>query len=159
REGKGTQDRRVHLDLARAQRGGCRGPVLHRQGGPAAVTFRNGPNGTHHFLGSVAPHRHPPRFTLSPLIRMTKFGYPAWRTLPLIVAMCLAPLAWGQEVCDNGIDDDGNGLIDLNDTLACPCTVVPPATNLLANGSFEDHDCCPEGPHQYFQCSTGWMNY
>ncbi|HMN07110.1 MAG TPA: PKD domain-containing protein [Flavobacteriales bacterium] len=88
-----------------------------------------------------------------------KTGLDMVRGLLLLLALLLGPLASGQEICDNGIDDDGNGLVDLNDTLACPCTVVPPASNLLANGSFEDHDCCPEGPHQYLQCATGWLNY
>ncbi|HMN07046.1 MAG TPA: PKD domain-containing protein, partial [Flavobacteriales bacterium] len=80
-----------------------------------------------------------------------------WKALLVLLALPL--LVAAQEICDNGIDDDGNGLIDLNDTLACPCVLLPPTTNLIANGSFEDHDCCPEGVAQYFDCATGWMDY
>lgn len=90
---------------------------------------------------------------------MKRSGQHPLRIFLLPIAVLAASLVWGQEICDNGIDDDGNGLIDLNDTLACPCTVIPPATNLIANGSFEDNTCCPEGPAHYFDCSTGWMNY
>ena len=47
-----------------------------------------------------------------------------------VLAACFGPLLSAQEICDNGIDDDGNGLVDLNDTLGCPCS-------LQANVSFE----------------------
>ena len=65
---------------------------------------------------------------------------------PCIAALALVLLptfTHAQEICDNGIDDDGNGLVDLNDTLACPCSLLPPPTNLISNGSFEQHNCCP----------------
>ncbi len=75
----------------------------------------------------------------------------------------LPALLAAQEICDNGIDDDGNGLIDLNDTLACPCTLLPPQQNLISNGSFEEHTCCPGMPGQmqgnYIDCATGWTDY
>lgn len=81
----------------------------------------------------------------------------------LLVFLSLALTASAQEICDNGIDDDGNGLIDLNDTLACPCALAPPPTNLITNGSFEDHTCCPGQPgitqSSYITCANGWVNY
>src|SRR5438552_3050673 len=46
-----------------------------------------------------------------------------------------------QEICNNGIDDDGNGLADLFDP-ACQCRFTV-TDNLLLNGSFELHDHCP----------------
>ncbi|RFC53759.1 PKD domain-containing protein [Brumimicrobium aurantiacum] len=55
-----------------------------------------------------------------------------------------------QEICDNGIDDDGNGLIDLNDQV-CNCNgfnypqTVP---SLIPNPSFEDYSTCPTGISQ-----------
>ncbi|HRF81564.1 MAG TPA: hypothetical protein PL070_15920, partial [Flavobacteriales bacterium] len=74
-----------------------------------------------------------------------------------------ADLLVAQEVCDNGIDDDGNGLVDLNDTAGCPCDLVQPQDNLIANGSFETNTCCPDGtsmnPDVYLPCATGWMDY
>lgn len=77
----------------------------------------------------------------------------------LVLALGIASGAVAQEICDNGIDDTGNGLIDLNDVGACPCVLAPPVTNIIPNGSFEDHDCCPEGFHDYLECATGWLNY
>src|SRR5581483_9510055 len=46
-----------------------------------------------------------------------------------------------QEICDNGIDDDSDGLIDLYDP-DCQCHFTVNG-NLLVNGSFEDYDHCP----------------
>jgi gliding motility-associated-like protein len=46
-----------------------------------------------------------------------------------------------QEICNNGTDDDGDGLIDLQDPdCQCHFTVT---NNLLQNGSFELYDHCP----------------
>ena len=55
----------------------------------------------------------------------------------------LAPIVLiGQaEICDNGIDDDQDGLIDLNDD-DCACTVIEPVS-VIPNPSFEDMNCCP----------------
>lgn len=68
-----------------------------------------------------------------------------------------------QEICDNAIDDDGNGLIDLNDLNGCPCDAVLQLPTLITNGSFEDLNCCPEGvsqsPYDYLNCATGWVDY
>ncbi len=47
-----------------------------------------------------------------------------------------------QEICTNGIDDDADGLVDLNDTTDCACMPAG-ADQWLGNGSFEDMDCCP----------------
>ena len=46
-----------------------------------------------------------------------------------------------QEICNNGIDDDHDGLIDLRDP-DCQCRFVV-TDNLLKNGSFEQYDHCP----------------
>lgn len=45
-----------------------------------------------------------------------------------------------QEICDNGIDDDGDGLIDINDP-DCQCHFQAPK-NLLLNPSFEEYKHC-----------------
>lgn len=46
-----------------------------------------------------------------------------------------------QEICNNGIDDDGDGLVDLHDPdCQCHFTVT---NNLLLNGSFESYNHCP----------------
>jgi len=46
-----------------------------------------------------------------------------------------------QEICNNGIDDDADGLVDLHDP-DCQCHFLV-TDNLLRNGSFESYDHCP----------------
>ena len=64
-------------------------------------------------------------------------------TLPLLrfcVGLCffvLTPLS-AQEICDNGRDDDGDGLIDLNDPADCSCNIPATTTSLLPNPSLEE---------------------
>lgn len=57
------------------------------------------------------------------------------------------------EVCDNGIDDDNDGLIDFNDD-DCTCDIVS-SVSLITNPSFEELDCCPSDKSQ-LNCATGW---
>ena len=62
-----------------------------------------------------------------------------------------------QEICDNGIDDDGNGLIDLNDP-GCQCHYQAD-TNLLLNPSFETYKHCktyPAWPYLNFDNVDPW---
>jgi gliding motility-associated-like protein len=62
-----------------------------------------------------------------------------------------------QEICDNGIDDDGDGLIDLRDP-DCQCHFTL-TNNLLQNGSFELYNHCPV-VHTYdssFNVATFWQ--
>jgi gliding motility-associated-like protein len=49
--------------------------------------------------------------------------------------------SFSQENCSNGIDDDGDNLVDLQDPL-CQCRFSVTA-NLLRNASFESFDHCP----------------
>ena len=58
------------------------------------------------------------------------------------------------EICDNAIDDDGDGLIDLNDE-DCFCTVAE-AISLIPNPSFEDQNCCPTNRSQ-MNCADTWI--
>ena len=63
--------------------------------------------------------------------------------------------AFSQEICNNGIDDDSDGLIDLNDP-NCSCgsaTVVP---SLIPNPSFEAYDFCPNDISQ-LDYSSVWI--
>ena len=57
------------------------------------------------------------------------------------------------EICDNAIDDDNDGLIDLNDP-DCICEMVS-LESIIPNPSFEDYDCCPETDSQ-LSCAEGW---
>lgn len=72
-----------------------------------------------------------------------------------------------QEICDNGIDDDNDGLVDLNDTTDCRCLIPSVTPSLLPNPSFENFDPNQEGctsslpsglPTDVSQinCLTGW---
>ncbi|MFN4853654.1 MAG: PKD domain-containing protein [Bacteroidota bacterium] len=62
-----------------------------------------------------------------------------------------------QEICNNAIDDDLDGLIDLNDTSDCVCTqsgLTP--SSLIPNPSFEEYTCVPQGPSE-LSCAVGWQ--
>lgn len=58
------------------------------------------------------------------------------------------------EICDNGIDDDLDGLVDLNDP-DCDCPVAVP-TSLIPNPSFEEMNCCPIDRSQ-LGCAVDWI--
>lgn len=63
-----------------------------------------------------------------------------------------------QEICDNGIDDDKNGLIDINDP-GCQCHFQAPK-NLLLNPSFEEYKHCiimNVGISQNFDVVNNWL--
>lgn len=63
-------------------------------------------------------------------------------------------ITFTEEICDNAIDDDNDGLIDLNDP-DCECEIIEP-TSLIPNPSFEDMDCCPDDRSQ-LDCAEGWF--
>lgn len=64
-----------------------------------------------------------------------------------------------QEICTNSIDDDGDGLIDLNDP-DCACNGISGGTttpsSLIPNPSFEANNCCP-GSFSELNCATSWI--
>jgi len=77
------------------------------------------------------------------------------RILLLLIVSITA--SYGQflyEICDNGVDDDMNGLVDLNDD-ACDCANELP-TSLIPNPSFEDRTCCPTA-NAMLNCAIGWV--
>lgn len=59
-----------------------------------------------------------------------------------------------EEVCDNAVDDDHDGLIDLHDP-DCRCEIVR-QESLVPNPSFEDYLCCPDD-HSQMNCVRGWQ--
>lgn len=83
------------------------------------------------------------------------------RALIFLVLFLWSGLSFSQEICTNGIDDDLDGLIDLNDP-DCACTQV---NAYLPNPSFEDNTCCPDFVSQmdcvndWFQSSTATTDY
>lgn len=59
-----------------------------------------------------------------------------------------------EEVCDNAIDDDNDGLIDINDP-DCTCETIS-LESIIPNPSFEDQNCCPSN-HSQMNCAEGWI--
>ena len=63
------------------------------------------------------------------------------------------------EVCDNSLDDDGDGLIDLNDP-DCKCSGIKDTifipSSLIPNPSFEDYIICPDTVAQLDRCRS-WI--
>ncbi len=59
-----------------------------------------------------------------------------------------------QEICDNAIDDDNDGLIDLNDP-DCECFTFAPSS-LIPNPSFEEMSCCPSNEAE-LECADEWI--
>ncbi len=63
-------------------------------------------------------------------------------------------LAAQVEICDNAIDDDGDGRTDLNDE-DCACEIIEPVS-LIPNPSFEEMNCCPNDRSQ-LNCASNWI--
>src|SRR5687767_5292395 len=66
---------------------------------------------------------------------------------------------YAQEICDNGVDDDNDGLVDLKDVAECRCTGIgttQQAASLIPNASFEQMDCCPS-TFSMMDCATSWI--
>ena len=80
----------------------------------------------------------------------------------VLLSVLLLVLALGsasaQEVCNNALDDDADGLIDLNDTTDCACNGahVGVVSSLLPNPSFEAFDCVPDSVSE-LSCAEAWQ--
>ncbi|MEM6396909.1 MAG: gliding motility-associated C-terminal domain-containing protein [Bacteroidota bacterium] len=73
-----------------------------------------------------------------------------------VLATCVLPLS-AQEICDNGLDDDGDGLFDIQDP---DCSCASDCVGVL--GAFEELSCCPQsfttGPGTGINClNDGWV--
>ena len=71
-----------------------------------------------------------------------------------LIAIPVIILGQAMEICDNALDDDGDGFIDLNDN-DCFCEVIEPVSR-IPNPSFEEVSCCPQGIAELF-CADGWI--
>lgn len=84
------------------------------------------------------------------------------KTLILFLVACLGFFGTGisdlkadlEEICNNAVDDDHDGLVDINDP-DCKCPILEPVS-LIPNPSFEDHSCCPSSRSQ-LNCANGWI--
>ncbi|WP_341907612.1 T9SS type B sorting domain-containing protein [Fluviicola taffensis] len=73
-----------------------------------------------------------------------------------IFFVLISVFSFGQEICNNNIDDDGDRLIDLYDIEDCPCTRADTfKISLIPNPSFENTNCIPSGYSQ-LNCAEGW---
>jgi gliding motility-associated-like protein len=74
----------------------------------------------------------------------------------LILMASFSDHGYGQdvEICNNAVDDDGDGWIDLNDP-DCECQLIEPVSR-IPNPSFEDLNCCPNDRSQ-LNCAEGWI--
>ena len=73
----------------------------------------------------------------------------------LFLLLFFSVAIYGQEVCTNGIDDDNDGLVDLNDP-DCQCGSNVEVPSLIPNASFEDYTICPTN-HSQLNRATGWI--
>jgi gliding motility-associated-like protein len=72
----------------------------------------------------------------------------------LLFFVLISSHSFGQENCENGIDDDSDGKIDLNDTdCACQNTI---SSSFLKNHNFEQKNFCPNNFAQ-FNAATNWF--
>lgn len=65
---------------------------------------------------------------------------------------------YSQEICNNGIDDNANGLVDLNDP-GCACSGIGGGgtpSSLIPNPSFETTNCCPT-TFSELNCAGSWV--
>jgi len=73
----------------------------------------------------------------------------------IVILFLCAPL-YSQEDCLNGMDDDGDGLVDLNDVEDCDC--VEPVASLISE-DYNTYTCCPTnftgGPGTGIYCLEG----
>lgn len=86
---------------------------------------------------------------------------PYFRLSIMIGMLLMAFLFYGNswivpmvEICDNGIDDDNDGLIDINDD-GCLCDESD-LVSLIPNPSFEDRTCCPQSRSE-LNCAETWI--
>jgi gliding motility-associated-like protein len=72
----------------------------------------------------------------------------------LLISLCFFSVAQSQEICNNAIDDDADGLVDLNDPdCSCGSTSIP---SMIPNPSFDTMACCPTSYSQA-NCAQGWV--
>jgi hypothetical protein len=71
-----------------------------------------------------------------------------------LIVFLLTNIIFSQENCNNGIDDDGDGNIDLNDT-DCVCQNTT-TSSLVNNHTFEQMNFCPNDFAQ-FNAATNWF--
>lgn len=77
------------------------------------------------------------------------------KSLTLLLLAFGLSIGYAQEICNNSIDDDGDGLIDLNDQ-DCQCSSSTTVPSLIPNPSFELYNGCPDSFSQLYQAQN-WI--
>lgn len=83
---------------------------------------------------------------------------PVFRSFLLVLSCFMMMAAHAQEVCNNGLDDDGDGLIDLNDAADCRCEPLfggGGSLSIIPNPSFEGFDRLPTTFGE-LSCASDW---
>ncbi|NOQ75329.1 MAG: PKD domain-containing protein [Crocinitomix sp.] len=75
--------------------------------------------------------------------------------LLFIFILSATQVVFSQEICNNGIDDDADGFIDLNDD-ECECEGFEGFSNLIPNPSFEDTICEIGASPSSYACVDYW---
>jgi large repetitive protein len=74
----------------------------------------------------------------------------------ITILILISTLSFGQENCNNGIDDDNDGKVDLNDT-DCICDTTS-VRSMIPNQSFEKFDYCPYKYPDNSISTTSWIH-
>lgn len=77
------------------------------------------------------------------------------KTTITLFLLFISTICFSQEICDNAIDDDADGLIDLNDP-DCTCHNQQKVTSIISNASFEEKTACPSDFSELFSC-VNWI--
>lgn len=79
------------------------------------------------------------------------------RGIALLFFLLITQVSWAQEICDNGIDDDNDNLVDLNDSdCECQASLTAQPSSLIPNASFEEHSCIPAS-FSDLDCADDWI--
>jgi len=74
----------------------------------------------------------------------------------ILLLVLWSTIGYSQEICDNGIDDDGDNLTDLMDD-ECDCQDVFDDTVYVPNGNFENTSMCCNGDFSSGDCLENWI--
>ncbi len=91
-------------------------------------------------------------------VRLKTSGFIWQRLFLAMFLMACSAVGFAQEVCDNGIDDDGDGLVDIYDP-DCECIGVNTymdLTSYIPNPDLETMLCCPMSVSD-MPCCEAWI--
>jgi gliding motility-associated-like protein len=101
---------------------------------------------------------------LGHMLKSVPWAWPGpGRITSLVMLLFIVVPLQAQEICNNGIDDNGNGLVDLNDAECVCADILNPGsvTSFFPNHRFEQRtNCCPVSfshiNYSSLWCLSGW---